>query len=187
MKFVLIFSMCLISFNTDRDTFEKALLKYHRIRDCVVRLERLDLDDIIRKSTSQKLLLKPQAASIRSNVSWMPTTSSTRKNSSEALFALSIYHKKIDFTPTVAGKNVKRQRAKSMYTERAVRPQKDGGKNVTIDDLNLEFNERYNRPNRGLKPASDRQLPQLPSKPITQYQKIFNEFLEKVAAKENKK
>lgn len=165
--------------------FKKALLYKHNIRDCVVRLDRLAEVDTVTdapKEATENLRLTPSNKSLRSNVSWFPT----QKKSSEAMVALEAYRNEIDFVPTVTGKNVIRQRAKSMYIETA-QLNDSNGNTFTMDDLHLEFLGKFNSPNRGLKPVSVRQLAEAQPKPISQFQKIFNEFKEKMAAKNAQK
>lgn len=165
--------------------FQKALLDKYKIRNCVVRLERMARVEDINKEPSEDLRLAPKEKSLRSNVSWLPLSSTTQKNSSEAMAALENYRKEIDFVPTVTGKNVIRQRAKSVYIE-SIQPDNSNENGVTMDDLHLEFREKYNSHNRGLKSVGERQLPEAQAKPISQYQKIYNEFLVKLAAKKTK-
>lgn len=160
------------------------MLEKYGIPNCVVRLQRFVP---AKKKTPENLRLTPQKKSLRSNVSWMPVSSSTQQHSSEALSSLATYHKEIDFMPTITGKNVRRQRAKSMFVESNDENDEtvaNEGK-PTMDDLHMEFRGRYDSPNRGLKPAKERQLPDTPAKPISQFQKVYNELMEKLAAKKN--
>lgn len=180
---ICVFRLC----NTDNEKFEKALLEKYGIRNCVVRLVPFDPAEVIPKKAPENLRLTPQKKSLQSNVSWMPLPSTTQQNSSEALSSLATYHKEINFKPTVTGKNMRRQRAKSVFVESILEPNDANDGNVTMDDLHMEFRGRYNSPNRGLKLASERQIPEAQPKPISQYQKIYDEFVQKLAAKKNNK
>lgn len=169
-------------FDIDNEAFEKALLEKYGIKNCVVRLERLAQRETSTEDPPKNLRLSPQKKPLRSNVSWMPVASSTLKHSSDAVAALATYREEIDFVPSVTKNNVIRQRAKSVYVE-SVQLNDSNESNVTMDDLHFEFRGKYNSPNRGLKPVSVRQLPEAQPKPTSQFQLIYNEFLEKLAAK----
>lgn len=151
---------------------EIAAFQKHRIRECSIRLARLNNNDIANASSKKKLFLKKTNIDVSANVSWIPTASSyvTVNHSAVALPSLR--------------KNIRRQRAKSMFVDRPVQPHEDE-KNITLDDMLMEFRKRYNSFNRGLKPSSDRRMPPPPSKPLTPCEKIFNEMKVKLAAKRN--
>lgn len=70
------------------------------------------------------------------------------------------------------GGPAKRQRAKSMYAPRkhAIK------KKSTMDDTHLELHAKYESPNRGLKSSAARQLSGPLPKPVTDFQKIYEEF-----------
>lgn len=73
----------------------------------------------------------------------------------------------------------KRGRSQSMFSN-------VNGNEHTIDDMHLEFNEKYNSPNRGLKPSSERRLRGTPPKKLSACEKIHEELMLKFAEKKNK-
>lgn len=155
--------------------FLDALLRKYNIRDCSVPLDRL--------RTKKELL--PSERNLRSEVSWLPTKSAVSKNSSDALSGLAVYQKKNGIMPAVARKNVRRQRAKSMFLCRG----KDDGLSNDMngivhskDDLS-ELHAKFKIPHFGLKPSGDRLLkPKLQSQQFD-FQKIFVELKKKVESK----
>lgn len=159
----------------DDNMYRQALFGKYGIRECFVKLERISDEKQAAKSTNQ---LIPTAAPLRAQVSWLPAPSATRRKSVVALSELEKYREKNDVVPRIVGRNIIRQRAKSIFAENP-RPS-------TINDLNQEFVEKYNSPNHGLKPCSERQLygTQISgAQKITDCQKIRNEFEAKLAAK----
>lgn len=77
------------------------------------------------------------------------------------------------------GGPAKRQRAKSMFVQ-AKDPTK---KKTTMDDMHLELSAKYGSPNRGLKRSTERQLSDPLPKPVSDFQKIYQEFKEKLQVK----
>lgn len=73
----------------DSVAFKKAIFRKHCIRDCYVYLHRLE-DTSIPKKPGKKLIPK-STDSVRSQVSWIPTISTTELNSAPALENLSNY------------------------------------------------------------------------------------------------
>lgn len=162
---------------------EKAITKKLNFSDCVFHLNRLTEDDIREAIVKEKLRLVPKIGTVRSNVCWLPTLSSTKKILAEALITLGDYRDNNGILPSVARRNVERQRAKSMIVSRTDQSNNSGANLFTMDDMHLEFKEKYSRPNRGLKPRSDRQLlrPQLRPKATSECQQIYQEFQAKIA------
>lgn len=166
--------------------FQKALLQKHGIRNCVVRLERL-IDSKIPASQKKKLL--PAKKKLRSEVNWLPNSSSVLVNSSNALSALAVYQEKNNIVLPVARKNARRQRAKSMFANRA---NDDGYWNEmnglvhSKDDIS-ELQSRLNSPNFGLKSTFDRSLEPKPQQPLSDFQKMFVEFKKRIVSKSIKK
>lgn len=80
---------------------------------------------------------------------------------------------------------MKRQRAKSMFDEPA--KQRGAGNNKTMEDLHLEFSEKYQSMNRGLKPSADRQLREPLPAVVPESRKIFEELKAILRAKNAKK
>lgn len=120
-------------------------------------------------------MASPQDKTFRSNVSWIPNSSQVKKNSADALSALDTYRDRNGVLPRVGKKNVIRQRAKSMFVE-------TNKMNYTMDDMHVEFKERFNSPNRGLKPGTERRLSKL--QPVhSECQNIYDELQAKLAAK----
>lgn len=155
--------------------YRQALFQKHGIRDCVVKIDRMSENDILNVLPKKSFRLTPTTGTPRKNVSWIPASSSTQGNSTDALYALDIHRNRNDVVPRVVVKNVKRQRAKSMFAERANK--------FTIDDLHVEFTEKYSSPNRGLKPGNGRQLLEPRPKPLSECQRIHGELQAKLAAK----
>lgn len=126
------------------------------------------------------LQLAPKIVPVRFNVSWISTPSSTKENSAEALSALEVYRHQNGVVQSLAGtKNVKRQRAKSMFVERS----HSQSVKFSMDDMHHEFTARYNSPNRGLKSNADRQLAEAQPQPLSDCQKIYNELKARLLAK----
>lgn len=164
---------------------QQALLREYGIRNCVVRLDRLAENDIL-IATQKKLRLEPKMKNVRLNVSWLPAPSSTKKNSVEALSTLDSYRHQNSIVKTVGGKNVKRQRAKSMFIESNSWSNNKDRKKATMDDMHLELAKMYSSPKRGLKLSTNRQLPELQPQPLSDFQKMANELKAKVEAKKVK-
>lgn len=136
-------------------------------RDCVIRLDRLTQNDILEATRTKKRLLLPTSESVRSNVSWLPVLS-TIENSVSTLSELAVYQI-----------NKRRYRTKSMI--------KANTPNITLDDMHFELAERYNSPNRGLKPSSSRQVAELQTKPLPDNEKFYIELRAKLTEKMSKK
>lgn len=165
------------------------MFRYHGVRDCSVNLERMSQDVICKFTTEKKKLLMPMDKTLRSNVSWFPNVSQTKKNSADALSALAVYQDQNCVLPRVT-KSVIRQRAKSMFVERSEshdeeeeEEEKKEGKKLTMDDFHVELSNMYDRPNRGLRSGADRVLTCLQPKPLSDCQKLYNELKAKLAAK----
>lgn len=86
----------------DNDEFRKALFEKYGIRDCSVRLNRLDEKDIPKKRP--KLLA---IGDVRSNstISWFPSTTEIQKKSVDALSSLVAYQIENGIASRVAGKS----------------------------------------------------------------------------------
>lgn len=156
------------------------------IRDCCVRLDRL-IESEIPAPPKKKLL--PSDAKLRTQVSWLPSTSSVLVNSSEARASLAVYQGKNDIVPPVARKNVLRQRAKSMFLNRAsVDAQSNDMNGMKCSNDNIaELQTKFSSPYFGLKPFGDRLLVPKQQQPLTDFQKIFGEFKKRVESKLAKK
>lgn len=74
-----------------------------------------------------------------------------------------------------------------MIPQSTNQPDKTNTPNLTVDDMHSELAERYNSPNRGLKPSSLRQLTELQTKPLSDNEKFFIELRAKLAEKITKK
>lgn len=60
-----------------------------------------------------------------------------------------------------------------------------GNKMSTMDDMHHELSEKFNSPERGLRPSTNRQLPEPQPKPLSEFQKIYNEIKTKLLAKKS--
>lgn len=78
------------------------MFQKYGIRKCTVRLDRLD----VKVSTEKKHLIEPKKGNVRSNVSWIPTQSTTHKNSMKALSGLADYQTQNGILPHVVQKSV---------------------------------------------------------------------------------
>lgn len=170
-----------------KDVINLKALQQYRIRDCAVRLDRLK-GGIVKPFCKKKNLLTPDINTVRSNESmWItaPASEFNRENATKALAGLIEYQHQNGIEPPQKNrKNVRRERAKSMYLERPLQDDDNtANRKNTLDDMHLELAERYSRSNRGLTPSSERQLAEPQPKPISEFQRIYNEFLEKLAAK----
>lgn len=87
---------------------------------------------------------------------------------------LAVYQEKNDIVPPGTRKNVRRKRTKSMFVNRAK------------DDM-YELHTKFNSPNFGLKSSRDRRLNPEPQQPLSEWQKMSNEFKKKVELKLAKK
>lgn len=161
--------------------YRRALFRKYDIRECAVQLERMSESQLSKLAPKKKLSLLSKVGSPRWNISWMPNKSATRKNSSEALSALDKYRLGNGVVSRTDGRNVIRQRAKSLFVDN-VRPT-DSAKNITMDDFHVEFNDRYNKPNRGLKTLDERHVPEHQPRPLSEFEKIRNELKAKLEAK----
>lgn len=155
------------------------MFRYYGVRDCSVNLERMSQDDILKFTTKKKNLLMPMDEALRSNVSWLPDVSQTKKNSADALSALAVYQDQNCVLPRVA-KSIIRQRAKSMFVETYESKEEEMS---TMDDFHSEFSRMYDRPNRGLKSGAVRVLTDLQPKQLSDCQKLHNELKAKLAGK----
>lgn len=152
------------------------------IRDCFVRLFFAELfKSKIPKAAPKNNLLPSKGKNLRSEVSWLPTSSSVLANSSEALSTLAVYHEINDIAPPVARQNVRRQRAKSMFGS-PDQPNDLNTKKYSKDDI-PELQTKYNIPNFGLKSSRDRSLGPKPQQPLLHWQKLSEEFKMKLAKK----
>lgn len=91
-------------FDVDNDMFRAALFQKYRIRECTVRLVRLNEEEIP-KSTPKLLLKASGNVRSNSNISWFPASSTVRKNSDNALSALVIFQNQNGVIPRVAGRS----------------------------------------------------------------------------------
>lgn len=169
-----------IRFDTDDAVFRKILLEKNGIRDCFVRLDRLDVSKIPKASKKKMFLKAPKKQSVRLDVNWLHNQSSSQQNS-EALSSLAVYQVQNDVVPPVAQKNVRRERAKSMFADNPTRKQ------TTMYDMHLELHTKFGSPNRGLKSANNRQLGERKPEPLSEWQKLQEEFKKKVEAIKAKK
>lgn len=71
---------------------------------------------------------------------------------------------------------MRHQRCLSSYAEPAPK--------ATMEDLHIEFLEKSNAPNRGLKPGHLRKLPDAEPKPKSDFQKLHDQFKAKLASKQ---
>lgn len=155
-----------VSVYIENAVFRKALMRYHRIRDCSVRINRCNMSKIPIKSTNKELRAVPNK-NIYSNIAWLP--SSTHR-SDGMLSALASYQMQNSVVPSVSIK--KRQfRNKTVF----VKP--------TPGDLESEFLEKINLPNKGLKPVSHRQLSAPKEQPLSIWEKMVIEFKAKIKTK----
>lgn len=164
----------------DNAVYRRALLRSHGIRDCFVKIDRMSVNIIKEMAPKKKLILaSPQDKTFRSNVSWLPNSSQVKKNSAGALSALDTYRDRNGVLPRVGKKNVIRQRAKSMFVEKN---SQSNEVKYTMDDMHVEFKQKYNSPNRGLKPGTERRLSKLQPE-HSQCQNIYEELQVKLATK----
>lgn len=91
---------------------------------------------------------------------------------------------KIFFTENSKKVAAMRQRALSLYAEKAP---KDTAEKKSMDDMHIEFFNKLNSPNRGLKRGHQRKLPDVEPKPMSDFQKIHAEFIAKIASKNAKR
>lgn len=118
--------------------FQKALFKWHGIRDLNVKLNRLSKDELEPKPAKKKLLSAPKVKSVRSHVNWLPALNA-----------------KPNVTPNLA----------------------------TMHEFHLELLTKVNTPNRSLRPASERLIPDAKTKSVPKWKCIFDEFQTTAAAK----
>lgn len=158
----------------------KKLFKRFKIRECKINLVRQTASGIFLSQISwwqnSKKGVKWQLILFLSLIITTENPASTAKNSAEGNDVL---------PPKGARRNVRRERAKSMYVERPLQFNNAGKEKTTMDDMHREFAEMYGRPNRGLRPCCDRQAPEAQPRPISECQKIFNEFKAKLAARKS--
>lgn len=161
---------------------QKALLKGQHSNYCDN-----PLADVRRPFVAKKTpRLMPNTGTLRSDVCWLPAPSATKNNTAEALDELANYTAKNNIGPPPK-KNIRRQRAKSMFQDRSEQPIDLNEKAFTMDDMHSEFKAKYNRPNRGLKPSDHRQLDEPQPQALSQRQRIYQELQAKIAAKATKK
>lgn len=101
-----------------------------------------------------------------------------------------MYREKNSIVTPVARKNVRRQRAKSMFENRANDDDQSNdinGMNYSMDDMHSELQEKFNSPNLGLKSSRDRPIGQKPQQPLSEWQKLHAEFKKRVELKLAKK
>lgn len=171
--------------------FRNALFEKHGIRNCSVRINR-SLNPKIPMASSKKKLL-PSPGNSCSNVFWLPTSSSAMSsalaNTSRALGMLADYQEKNNIVRPIARQNVRRQRAKSMFVDRAIHDdQSDDINRMKYGKCDLsELQEKFKSRNFGLKPACDRLLAPAQQQPLSQWQKMMNEFKERIELKLAKK
>lgn len=65
-------------------------------------------------------------------------------------------------------------------------PKQETKKKTTMDDMHSELREKYESPNRGLKPIAQRALSDPLPKPGSAFQQIFDDFKAKIQAKSAK-
>lgn len=164
--------------------FRKALFGKHGIRGCFVRVDCLTDSDIAKYTHPKKKLL-PSKGKLRSEVGWLPTSSTVSVNSSEAISTLAVYHEQNDIVPQVARRNIRRQRAKSMFANRPNHDDQSNDMNrmkYSKDDMS-ELQAKFNSPNFGLKSSRDRSLGPKPQPPLSDWQKMFMQFKARVDSK----
>lgn len=168
-------------FDTGCPVFKRALFKALGIRDCFVRIDRLFVSEHL---VSSKKKLLPSKGNLRSQVSWLPSSSAVLKNSSEARSALADYQEKNDIGPTVGRKNVLKQRAQFMLGNRS----NDGQLNDTDGMKNhiSEWQTKFTSPNFGLKSSDDHLLRLKQQQPLTCFQKLLDGFKRRVESKSTK-
>lgn len=120
---------------------------------------------------------------LRTEVAWLPTSSSLLVNSSAAVSELAQYREKNDIVLPVTRKDVRRQRAKSMFANRVNAPDQSNDMKSTITELQA----RFNSPNFGLKPSQHRSLGAKPQQTLSEWQNLSIEFKERVELKLGKK
>lgn len=166
--------------------YREALFVKHRIRECFVRVDRLTESEIRRFAHKKKLL--PSKGNLRSEVSWLPNSSSVLANSAQALSTLAVYHETNNIVPPGTRKGVRRQRAKSMFESRAKDDEQSNDINrIESKDDSSELQVKFNSPNFGLKPSHDRSLGSKPEQPQSQWQKMNEEFKKRIELKLAKK
>lgn len=79
---------------------------------------------------------------------------------------------------------MRHQRSLSLYAEPA--PKNTDKKKATIEDLHIEFFEKCNSPNRGLKPGHQRKLPVAEPEPKSDFQKLQEQLKAKIRSKNAK-
>lgn len=163
--------------------FKKALFQKHGIRECFVSLHRL-VDSNSPASSNKKLLPtkkpspKEKLLKLRSQVNWLQTSSSV--SSSAALSAPGEYKR-----VPVSRNNIRRQRAKSFFAERANdddQPNNTNSMNYSKDGI-YELQAKFNSFNFGLKPSGNRSLAPKPQQPPSDFQKLFKQFKKRVESK----
>lgn len=85
--------------------YKDALFQKYGIRNCFVRITRLNEDEIP-KSAPKRLLKTNGTVRSNSNISWLPNASSIHQNSTDALNYLANYQNQNNITPRVAKKSV---------------------------------------------------------------------------------
>lgn len=81
----------LVPLSLDNVEFKMALFQKYHIQDCCVRLHRLADDTASKSAPEKKTLPKPKIKTVRELVSWIPTVSTTVRNSNVAICALAAH------------------------------------------------------------------------------------------------
>lgn len=156
--------------------FRKALFEKYCIRDCVVRLDRSTNSNIF--SAFQKKKLLASKGNLRSEISWLPNSSSALMNSSDALSTLAVYHGKNVIVPPIARKNVRRQRVKSIFADNAK-------SNTQSNDSNkMTYSMNNSSPNLCRTSTHNRSLG--PQQPQSAWQIMYQQFKNRVGTKSTK-
>lgn len=166
--------------------FKKALFEKHGIRECFVNLHRLVVSKSPTSSNknllpTKKLSPKEKLLELRSQVNWLKTSSSV--STSAALSALGEYKR-----VPVSRNNIRRQRAKSMFAERANdvdQSNNTNSKKNSKDDIS-ELRAKFTSFNFGLKRAGNHSLAPKPQQPLSDFQKMLEEFKKRVELKKMK-
>lgn len=149
--------------------YRKAVLYKYSIRECSVHLERL-ADTTFKTSPKKKLMKLTSKGKLRLEVNWLPNSSSASMHFSEAVSTLSVYQKSNEIVPPGARKSVKCQRTKSMFENRP----------ANYNERNSELRSKFNRPNFGLNPSNERILGPKPQQPLSDYEKMLEEYKKRV-------
>lgn len=157
--------------------YRRALFRKYDIRECVVMIERMAQNQLHKEP---KKTLRVAVETPRLNVSWLPTTSATHKNSSDALAALAQYRERHAIIDRIDRTNIIHQRTKSIFEKTC---QSDNANKYTMEDFHQELAQKVTSPNRGLKPCKFGQFSKSEPNRLTEFEKIRIEFQAKLAAK----